>query len=553
STPLPVGPSQVSIPSPPFRIFPHSPMASSLRWPTTTALLLTLLSLSGADVPSAFSYDPDFGVFLGELPNLADGDVSGRVYAINETALQIVNFTYNGNAPDLYFWLDKSEHPTTGGVKIPSFEFGITPLGAYENAERVVLLLPGTHKLKDFKSFSLFCFRFEHNFSSLHFPHDLADKIPKHQFLTAELKGSRYNVGSGPIMVVDRRTIKVFGFTFEGDKAPDGYFFVGRGPNVNHDSGVKVPIKGRDTTELITAMTERYRGGQDIILILPEEYDIEHIDWLAIYCYKFRVDFGHVTVSNISQRIPPYVPAQKRFDEMDNSKVDKWPALSLLGNKNRLNFTFQLGAPGGKKGYAGLTQSRPSKYVWYVNGYIADVYLKRGTTYTFIVEGGNDKTTSDGYNPLYISEDPFGGYSKLSADEKASVKVHSGSDPSTHVGRLCAWTTDGDVNPDSFASFIDFRNSLDLKCEPNKAAVRFTFTPDEHSPATLYFNSFSSFNMGYKLHIVDELPALPDWKEEPYDFEHWRLEKLSHESLAASSSLLLSPIPFLVLLAPLLF
>lgn len=59
-------------------------------------------------------------------------------------------------------------------------------------------------------------------------------------------------------------------------------------------------------------MTERYRGGQDIILILPEEYDIEHIDWLAIYCYKFRVDFGHVTVSNISQRIPPFVPAQKR-------------------------------------------------------------------------------------------------------------------------------------------------------------------------------------------------------------------------------------------------
>lgn len=62
----------------------------------------------------------------------------------------------------------------------------------------------------------------------------------------------------------------------------------------------------------ISAMTERYRGGQDIILILPEEYDIEHIDWLAIYCYKFRVDFGHVTVSNISQRIPPFVPAQKR-------------------------------------------------------------------------------------------------------------------------------------------------------------------------------------------------------------------------------------------------
>ncbi|GMT35962.1 hypothetical protein PFISCL1PPCAC_27259, partial [Pristionchus fissidentatus] len=526
-----------------------STMRSSFIWST---LLISLTAISGADdVPKVNSYNPEYGVFLGDLPNLADGDVSGRVYVINETALQIVNFTYNGNAPDLYFWLDMESTPTTGGVKIPSFEFGITPLGPYENAERVVLILPGAHKLTHFKSFSLFCFRFEHNFSSLAIPESL--QIPKSQFLAAELKGSRYNVASGPILVLDRRTIKVFGFTFEGDKAPDGYFFVGRGPNVNHDSGVKVPIKGRDTTELITAMTERYRGGQDIILILPEEYDIDHIDWLAIYCYKFRVDFGHVAVSNISQRIPPYVPAQKRFDEMDNSKIDKWPTLSLLGNDNRLNFTFQLGAPGGKKGYAAMTHSRPSKYVWYVNGYLADVYLKRGSTYTFIVEGGNDKSTSDFYNPLYISDDPYGGFNKLSDDEKATVHIYSGDDASSHVGRLCVWTADGDVNADSFASFVDFRNSLELKCEQDKEAHTFTFSPDERTPNTVYFNSFSSYNMGYKLHVVDELPSLLDWTEEPYDYEHWRLEKLSQGSVVASSSLLLSPLAFLAVLVPFLF
>lgn len=34
------------------------------------------------------------------------------------------------------------------------------------------------------------------------------------------------------------------------------------------------------------------------------------------------------------------------------------------------------------------------------------------------VEGGDDKSTSDFYNPLYISNDPFGGYSKLSSDER---------------------------------------------------------------------------------------------------------------------------------------
>lgn len=36
----------------------------------------------------------------------------------------------------------------------------------------------------------------------------------------------------------------------------------------------------------------------------------------------------------------------------------------------------------------------------------------------FRVEGGADKSTYDFYNPLYISDDQFGGYAKLSNEEK---------------------------------------------------------------------------------------------------------------------------------------
>lgn len=118
-------------------------------------------------------------------------------------------------------------------------------------------------------------------------------------------------------------------------------------------------------------MNERYRGGKDIILDLPEEYDINHIDWLSIYCYKFRVDFGHIPISNISQRIPPYVPSQNQvfihfigiivrrhrffisriYKFQFTEKIDGWPIISLLGTESRRNFSFQLGPPGGKKGY----------------------------------------------------------------------------------------------------------------------------------------------------------------------------------------------------------
>ncbi|VDM95979.1 unnamed protein product [Thelazia callipaeda] len=468
------------------------------------------------------SYDPEYGVYIGEMPDPSDADIKGRVYVVNETTLQIINFTYNGKAPDLYFWLDRSDTPTVDGLKIPSFEFGIAPIGPYKNAERVVLVLPDLHKITAFKSFSLFCYKFEHNFGTVLIPDTLI--IPKPQFLSSELRGSRYNVRSGPILIIDRRTIKIFAFTFDGDKAPDGYFFVGRGSNVAHDSGVKVPIRGRDTAELITAMNERYSGGKDIIIDLPMEYDINHIDWLSIYCYKFRVNFGHVPISNISQRIPPYVPPQKQFDDIEFSKIDGWPLISLLGTEDRMNFTFQLGPPGGRRGYQFMAHARPAKYVWYVNGYLADIYLKRGVTYTFNVEGGNDKSTSDFYNPLYISDDPFGGYAKLSYDEREQVKVVAGHNPDETAGRLCLWSHDNgdEVDADKFDSFIEYRRSLKLKCIETSKAASFQFTPSAETPDTLYYQSYSTYNMGWKIHIVDELPKnIADFVEEPYQYDIW--------------------------------
>ncbi|VDK84196.1 unnamed protein product [Litomosoides sigmodontis] len=494
-------------------------MAPSFR-PHLFAWFLAILSGARADSNLTInSYDPEYGVFIGELPDSSDADIKGRVYIVNETTLQIINFTYNGKAPDLYFWLDQNDAPSVSGLKIPTFEFGIAPIGPYKNAERVVLVLPGLHKISSFKKKTD---KFQHNFGTILIPDTVV--IPKPQFLATELRGSRYSVGSGPILIIDRRTIKIFGFTFDGDKAPDGYFFVGRGPNVAHDAGVKVSIRGRDIPGMITAMNERYRGGQDIIIDLPAEYDINHIDWLSVYCYKFRVDFGHVSIMNVSQRIPPYVPPQKRFDDMELSKIDGWPLISLLGTDDRLNFTFQLGPPGGRRGYQFMAHARPAKYVWYVNGYLADIYLKRGVTYTFNVEGGDDKSTSDFYNPLYISDDPFGGYAKLSSDEREQVKIVAGHNPNETAGRLCLWSHDGedDEDADKFSSFIEYRRSLKLKCIETSKTATFHFTPKAETPDTLYYQSYSTYNMGWKIHVVDDLPKdIADFVEEPYQYDIW--------------------------------
>ncbi|KAH7732099.1 DOMON domain-containing protein [Aphelenchoides avenae] len=486
-----------------------------------------------ADSMSA-SYDAAYGVFLGPLSSLLDGDVEGKAYIVNDTTLQLVNFTFNGKASDVYFWLDKGETPTKDGFKVSTYEFGITPLGQYDHVPRVVLNLPSQQKVSAFRSLSLYDPIKDKNYGGVAIPETAL--VPKSQFLGKELFGSRYSVGSGPILIVDRRTIKVFGFTFEADKAPDGYFFVGRGPNVAHDEGVKVPIRGRDTPDLITPMSERYRGGQDIIIDLPEGYDIDHIDWLSIYCYKFRVDFGHVRITNVSQFIPPYVPPQRRFDDVSEAQQGAWQMNALLGTPKRQNFTFQLGPPGGKRGYLANARLRPSSNV--------------------CIEGGDNRSSTDFYNPLYVSDDPFGGYAKLTPDEQQKVRLFAPSDPSSAVGRLCIWrSTSTPEEADRFESFVDFKHTLRLECDEAGKPHVFTFTPDKGTPDTLFYQSYGNFNMGQRIYVVDEIPEnLEDFSEEPYQYNAWsklnnlQLEKQSSAGVALTLSAVMLPLVLLAIL-----
>lgn len=42
------------------------------------------------------NYDAAYGVLLGTVSNLLDGDIEGKAYIVNDTTLQLVNFTFNG-------------------------------------------------------------------------------------------------------------------------------------------------------------------------------------------------------------------------------------------------------------------------------------------------------------------------------------------------------------------------------------------------------------------------------------------------------------------------
>ena len=63
------------------------------------ALIIAAVLAAACTALEFNTYDAEYGVFLGELSNLSDGEVQGKVFVVNETAVQLVNFTYNGNGP----------------------------------------------------------------------------------------------------------------------------------------------------------------------------------------------------------------------------------------------------------------------------------------------------------------------------------------------------------------------------------------------------------------------------------------------------------------------
>ena len=56
---------------------------------------------------------------------------------------------------------------------------------------------------------------------------------------------------------------------------------------------------------------------------------------------------------------------------------------------------------------------------WYINDkIIPEITLKRGETFKFRTEGGNNPHEPAKYHPFYITDDPVGGYSQKTQAEK---------------------------------------------------------------------------------------------------------------------------------------
>lgn len=68
-----------------------------------------------------------------------------------------------------------------------------------------------------------------------------------------------------------------------------------------------------------------------------------------------------------------------------------------------------------------------SGLVWYLNGKLApEVWIQRGLTYSIYVHGGNNPHSAEFYNPFIITDEPHGGYERLTDQAQKQVKVLAG-------------------------------------------------------------------------------------------------------------------------------
>jgi hypothetical protein len=148
--------------------------------------------------------------------------------------------------------------------------------------------------------------------------------------------------------------------------------------------------------------------------------------------------------------------------------------------------------------------------------------MRRGTTYTFLISGGNTPDSNSEYHPMYLTTSESGGYAQISPAERAAQTVFAGIEVtetdgdgnvvafvSTLEAPICLYeVTDSTFSlPESGVTYQDYFNTLNRSCASNsaitKAAAVLEFTPNEDTPDLIYYQCVTHRNLGWEIRVVD--------------------------------------------------
>jgi transposase len=136
---------------------------------------------------------------------------------------------------DAYFWAGATVRPSNIGFIIPD-EYGKTnKLRQYVNKD-IRIRIPDDKKIKVIKWLSVWDIRDNRNFADVYIPDGFQSPAPQE---ISEFSRYSHNVKSGPVIIIDSKTIKIPDFTYDGS-SKSAYFWVGTGPQPN-SAGKKIP------------------------------------------------------------------------------------------------------------------------------------------------------------------------------------------------------------------------------------------------------------------------------------------------------------------------
>ena len=176
-----------------------------------------------------------------------------------------------------------------------------------------------------------------------------------------------------------------------------------------------------------------------------------------------------------------------------------------------------IGPSGGDRGYQAISGGRVGWGIaWYVNDLLLPVIeMERGTTYTFLVNGGNVETDSANYHPMYLTTSISGGYAQITEVERADENIFNGltvleggSFEATALAPICKYSaTESTQDTLANGTYSEFFSTLEDSCKDDTAtiagAARLEFTPDANTPDLLYYQCVTHRNLGWEIRIVD--------------------------------------------------
>ncbi|XP_050707781.1 protein Skeletor, isoforms B/C-like [Eriocheir sinensis] len=517
-------------------------------------------------IPEGF--EPPQKIVLNKLSSKTKEVQSGGVVIADSKTIVIEDFSYNGRGTDVHFWVGVGPQPHSKGNKIPDEHGYMTPLQKYRK-KTITLELPGDLTVFTVDWLAIYDITEDRVLGSiiipeeLNVPPSLVEIIP-HTNAMPNCEQLHRDMMVSWDVYADQITVELAGQVGEDDYMAFGMSGSPTEPKMDggdvavvHMDGYLGSLRDYNLSSYMpcTKLLEQHKGvcddekvdnkqdyqefsskrenGLNIFtfrrrLGTPDPGDIPYPDkgeamiiWAMGHLDHNREPTMHYAWSKYKQPIEFTRKATERkcfaFTRAreEKPKLRGWKRFHLADPAAK-EFNATIGPDGGPRGYESITgQNAESGLAWYINGFLSpDLYIKRNTKYRFLVMGGSNPHDPKSYHPLIITDEPHGAYSQLTEEEQKDVRVLAGIGYSvrgnsrpTAAGRLCLWEHPPDLDRRKdveFTTFEHFRNLLHHECGEGKPAV-LEFTPNKSWPDIVYYNSWTAPNMGWRMHILDEI------------------------------------------------